>query len=150
MKIPQKILNTSALVFVIAFSILCAFKIQDLKFDYDFEAFFPNEDNELEVYETHRHRFEWDNEFVLLGLENKKGIFKKDFLKKVEALTTDLKNMPYTDRVISPTNIKNISLSGFAPVQKRLLHIEDESLYKDDSINIYNTPELIGSFFPQH
>lgn len=149
MKIPQKILNTSVLFFVIAFSILCAFKIQDLKFDYDFEAFFPNEDNELGVYETHRHRFEWDNEFVLLGLENKKGIFKKDFLEKVEALTKDLKNLTYTDRVISPTNIKNISLSGFAPVQKRLLHIENEELYKDDSVTIYNTPELIGSFFPK-
>ena len=149
MKIPQKILNPLVLIFVIVFSIICAFKIQNLKFDYDFEAFFPNEDNELEVYETHRNRFEWDNEFVLLGLENKKGIFKKDFLQKVEALSIELKNLPYTDRVISPTNIKNISLSGFAPVQKRLLHIEDESLYKDDSINIYNTPELIGSFFPK-
>ena len=25
---------------------------------------------------------------------------------------------------------------------------EDESLYKEDSVTIYNTPELIGSFFP--
>lgn len=149
MKFSQKIINTSALFFVIAFTILCAFKIQDLKFDYDFEAFFPNEDNELEVYETHRNRFEWDNEFVLIGLENKSGIFKKDFLQKVEALSNELKQIPYTDRVISPTNIKNISVSGVVPVQKRLLHIDDESLYKDDSINIYNTPELIGSFFPK-
>ncbi|MBC7696352.1 MAG: MMPL family transporter [Burkholderiales bacterium] len=149
MKIPQKILNTSILVFVIAFSILCAFKIKDLKFNYDFEAFFPNEDNELGVYETHRNRFEWDNEFVLLGIENKNGIFKKDFLQKIENLSNDLKKIPYTDRVISPTNIKNISLSGLAPVQKRLMHVDDESLYKEDSINIYNTPELIGSFFPK-
>jgi predicted RND superfamily exporter protein len=149
MKIPQKILHPIVLFFVVAFSILCAFKIQDLKFDYDFEAFFPNEDNELGLYETHRNRFEWDNEFVLLGLENKAGIFKKDFLQKVELLSDELKKLTYVDRIISPTNIKNISLSGLAPVQKRLLHIEDESLYKDDSINIYNTPELIGSFFPK-
>lgn len=149
MKFSQKIINYSVLVFVVAFTILCAFKIQNLKFDYDFEAFFPNEDNELEVYETHRNRFEWDNEFVLLGLENKSGIFKKDFLTKVESLTNELKTIRYIDRVISPTNIKNVSLSGLAPVQKRLLHIDDESLYKEDSINIYNTPELIGSFFPR-
>ena len=84
MKIPQKTLNTLVLVFVIAFTVLCAFKIKDLKFNYDFEAFFPNEDNELGLYETHRNRFEWDNEFVLLGIENKKGIFHKDFLEKVE------------------------------------------------------------------
>jgi predicted RND superfamily exporter protein len=149
MKFSQKLINYSVLVFVISFTVLCAFKIQDLKFDYDFEAFFPNEDNELEVYETHRNRFEWDNEFVLLALENKSGIFKKEFLQKVEALSNELKQIPHTDRVISPTNIKNISLSGIVPIQKRLLHIDDETLYKDDSINIYNTPELIGSFFPK-
>lgn len=149
MKIPQKILNSFVIVFVIAFTVLCAFKIKDLKFNYDFEAFFPNEDNELGIYETHRNRFEWDNEFVLLGLENKKGIFQKDFLEKVNALSNELKDIPHTDRVISPTNIKNISLSGLAPIQKRLMHIDDESLYKEDSINIYNTPELIGSFFPK-
>ncbi len=149
MKISQKILNSFVIVFVIAFSVLCAFKIKDLKFNYDFEAFFPNEDNELEIYETHRNRFEWDNEFVLLGLENKKGIFQKDFLEKVNSLSKELKDIPHTDRVISPTTIKNISLSGVAPIQKRLMHIDDESLYKEDSINIYNTPELIGSFFPK-
>ncbi|MES2761187.1 MAG: MMPL family transporter [Bacteroidota bacterium] len=149
MKVSQKIINYTVLIFVVAFSVLCAFEVRHLKFDYDFEAFFPNEDSELEVYETHRNRFEWDNEFVLLGLENKKGIFKKDFLIKIDTLTKELNAMAYVSRVISPTNIKNISLSGLAPVQKRLLHIDDESLYKDDSTNIYNTPELIGSFFPK-
>lgn len=149
MKIPQKILNSSILILVIGFSILCGFKIKDLKFNYDFEAFFPNEDNELSVYETHRNRFEWDNEFVLLGIENKAGIFRKDFLEKIESLSNELKILPHIDRVISPTNIKNISLSGLAPIQKRLLHIDDESLYKEDSINIYSTPELVGSFFPK-
>ena len=71
------------------------------------------------------------------------------FLEKIENLSKELKDIPNTDRVISPTTIKNISLSGLAPVQKRLLHIDDPSLYKDDSIAIYNTPELIGSFFPK-
>ncbi len=82
MKLNQKKLSYVVIFFAIAFTLLCAFKIKDLKFNYDFEAFFPNEDSELEVYHTHRDRFEWDNEFVLLGLENKKGIFKKEFLQK--------------------------------------------------------------------
>ena len=148
MKLNQKTLSYAVVSFVIAFSVLCGFKLKDLQFNYDFEAFFPNEDSELERYHTHRDRFEWDNEFVLLGLENKKGIFKKDFLQKVESLSRELKEIPYVNKVISPTNIKNVSLSGLAPVQKRLLHIEDESLYAEDSTTIYNTPELIGSFFP--
>jgi uncharacterized protein len=149
MKITQNIRHILTLSFVIVFTIFCAFQIKHLKFNYDFEAFFPNEKNELGVYETHRNRFEWDNEFVLLGIENKEGIFQKKFLKNIESLSNDLKDIRYTERVISPTTIKNVSLTGLAPVQKRLLHIDDESLYKDDSIAIYSNPELIGSFFPK-
>ena len=86
MKFSQKKLSYLVLVLVVGISILFAFKIKNLNFNYDFEAFFPNEDNELETYNKHRDRFEWDNEFVLLGIENKKGIFKKDFLAKISAL----------------------------------------------------------------
>ncbi len=148
MKYSQKKLSYLVLVLVVGISILFAFKIKTLSFNYDFEAFFPNEDNELETYNKHRDRFEWDNEFVLLGIENKKGIFKKDFLTKIEHLSNDLKLINDVDRIVSPTNIKNVSFSGLAPVEKRLIHVEDETLYKDDSANIYSSPELIGSFFP--
>ncbi|MBS1638365.1 MAG: MMPL family transporter [Bacteroidetes bacterium] len=143
----QKHYSILVLSLALLFSVWCGFKIKDLQFDYDFEAFFPNEDNELGYYQDFRNRFEWDNEFVLLGIENKQGIFRKDFLVKVDSLTADLKKIPFIDRVISPTNIKNISLNGM-PVQTRLLHIDDESLYASDSTHIYRTPELIGSFFP--
>ncbi len=34
------------------------------------------------------------------------------------------------------------------PVQKRVLHWENPDLYKDDSVEIYQTPHLVGSFFP--
>lgn len=149
MKFSQKNLSYLVLLLVVGISILFAFKIKSLNFNYDFEAFFPNEDKELEIYNNHRDRFEWDNEFVLLGIENKKGIFKKDFLAKIESLSNDLKLLDNVDRIISPTNIKNISYSGIVPIEKKLLHIDDETLYKNDSATIYNTPELIGSFFPQ-
>ena len=148
MKLQQKTFSYFVFITVILITVFFAFKIKDIKFSYDFEAFFPNEDSELEVYESHRNRFEWDNEFVLLGIENKKGIFRKDFLEKINSLTIDLKNTRYISRVLSPTNLKNLSLNGAAPVQTTLMHIDDETLYKDDSTIIYNTPELVGSFFP--
>ncbi len=134
---------------IIGFTFFCIIKIKDLKFNYDFEAFFPNEDNELEIYENHRNRFEWDNEFVLIGIENKSGIFEKKFLNQLDSLTKVLQEITYITRVISPTNLKSISLGGIIPIQNRLLHLEDTSLYKSDSINIYKTPNLIGSFFPK-
>jgi predicted RND superfamily exporter protein len=149
MKLSQKKLSYFVLVLVVGISILFAFKIKSLNFNYDFEAFFPNEDNELETYNKHRYRFEWDNEFVLLGIENKKGVFKKDFLTNVESLSNDLKLLNNVDKIVSPTNIKNISYSGITPIEKKLIHIDEETLYGIDSTAIYNTPELIGSFFPK-
>ncbi len=138
------------LLFVLAFSVLCGFQLLNLKFDYDFEAFFPNEDNELEHYTTYRKTFEYDNEFVLVALENKTGIFKKDFLSRIDSLTKDLSKLKHIKQVSSPTNLKSMSLGGLVPMQLRVLHFEDESAYKADSTVIYNSPFLIGSYFPKN
>jgi uncharacterized protein len=144
----QKLYNSLILSAVILFSALCVYKIKDIKFDYDFEAFFPNEDNELEVYNNYRKTFEYDNEFALVAVESKSGIFKKDFLIKIDSLTDQLSRLKHVVKVTSPTNLKTLSLGGFAPVQTRVLHIEDETLYKEDSLAIYSSAYLIGSFFP--
>ena len=64
---------------MVLFTAFCIYKSKDLSFDYDFEAFFPNEDHELELYNKFRNTFEYDNEFALIALENNKGIFNKSF-----------------------------------------------------------------------
>jgi predicted RND superfamily exporter protein len=136
------------LALVLVFTCFCLYRLQFLKFNYDFEAFFPNENNELELYNNYRKTFEHDNEFVLVALENRSGIFKKPFLLRVDSLTKALSEINNIQKVTSPTNLKTISLSGLMPVQTRVLHIEDESLYAGDSMNIYQSPHLVGSFFP--
>src|ERR1700741_4675161 len=112
MKFSYKGWSRIVILFIVVFSVVCGFYVQKLKFDYDFEAFFPNEDSELNVYENYRKTFEHDNEFVLIGLENQKGIFQKDFLEKVDLLTRDLKKIEYVKNIVSPTNLKNLSLGG--------------------------------------
>ncbi len=133
---------------MVLFSLLCVYKLQDLRFDYDFEAFFPNEDHELELYNKYRKTFEYDNEFALVAVENNSGIFNKAFLNRVDSLTKVLSELKYIVRVTSPTNLKMLSLGGLVPMQTRALHFEDETLYKEDSIKIYQSPHLVGSFFP--
>jgi len=122
----------------------------NLRFDYDFEAFFPNEDDELEHYNTYRKTFEYDNEFVLVALENKEGIFRKDFLLRIDSLSRELSQIKTVKQVTSPTNLKTVSLGGLLPVQTVVLHFEDEQAYKTDSASIYNSPFLIGSYFPKN
>ena len=95
----QKTYNLIIIGFVLVFSLFCVYKLQNIKFDYDFEAFFPNEDHELEIYNNYRKTFEYDNEFALVAVENKSGIFKKDFLLKIDSLTKKLSDLKYVQRV---------------------------------------------------
>lgn len=87
---------------------------------------------------------------MLIALENKTGIFEKSFLEKVNALTADLSKLRYVNKVMSPTNLKLLSLGGLAPVQTKVLHFENPELYKDDSTQIYQSGEFVGSFFPKN
>lgn len=144
----QKTYNLIIIGFVLVFSLFCVYKLQNIKFDYDFEAFFPNEDHELEIYNNYRKTFEYDNEFALVAVENKAGIFKKDFLLKIDSLTKKLSDLKYVQRVTSPTNLKTLSLGGLIPIQTSVLHFQDPDLYKDDSIAIYRSSYLAGFFFP--
>ena len=72
----EKIYHFIVLALTAILSVFFAVQLPHLRFNYDFEAFFPNEDNELERYNEFRNRFEYDNEFILLAVENKKGIFR--------------------------------------------------------------------------
>lgn len=87
---------------------------------------------------------------MLISLENKAGIFSKDFLQRVDSLTNVFAAIEYVKQVNSPTNLKIIKFGGLVPVKTGLLHIEDESLYGKDSVSIYKSPYLIGSYFPKN
>ena len=78
-----KRLSYVALSFVLLVTVLSFYELRNIKFDYDFESFFPTNDPDLDKYIDFRNTFEYDNEFILLAIENKKGIFREDFLNKI-------------------------------------------------------------------
>ncbi|MFN8229847.1 MAG: MMPL family transporter [Bacteroidia bacterium] len=143
----QKKYYLTVLTLVILFTVYCSLIVPKLSFNYNFESFFPNEDNETEIYNNYRKTFEYDNEFALIAIERNKGIFEYNFLNDINNFTTELGKIKNIVKVTSPTNIKHISFGGLIPVQSKILHFNDKSLYKDDSISIYNSSYLIGSFF---
>ncbi len=144
----QKIRSILVIALTLIVTVIAGYYASRLKFNYDFEAFFPKEDQELDTYLEYREKFEYDNEFVLLGIENKNGIFKKDFLQKIHLLTEDLKKIAEVKKVVSPTTLKSLQLGGLVPTEIQLLHYDDPSFYNEDSSAIYNSQELIGSIFP--
>lgn len=122
------------------------YRSSQLEFDYDFEKFFPQEDNDLVFYKNYRSTFENDNDFVLIGLVNEKGVFDRPFLEKVETFTGSLRTLPHLREVISPLEMKYVEVSptnlGFR--KKAFFHIKEESKYKADQKRIESSIEPIS------
>lgn len=118
-------------------------------FDYDFEKFFPDDDPETRYFEEYRKTFGSDNDFVLFGLLNEDGIFDRDFLKDVAALTDSLKTARHVVAVNSPTNAKQLTFDPVfgSPIERPWLRYDQPEKYQTDSVRIYEHPPLVGTFF---
>ena len=133
------------------FLITCAsiFLISKLKFDYDFEAFFPHDDPETEFYQNFRKKFETDNDFFIVVLENNEGVFEKEFLTKVDSLTNQLRRIENIDEANGPTQLTEFvrdPLLGSVFTRPTLRWQEPEN-YAIDSASIFNSTHLVDVFF---
>lgn len=117
-----------------------------LEFDYDFEKFFPQEDNDLVFYEDYREKFENDNDFILLGFTNENGVFDQQFLQKIQGFTAKLRELPHLREVISPLEMKFIEVTpasmGFS--QRPFFHVDDTSKYSSDRKRIESSIEPVS------
>lgn len=132
---------------VVAITVVALFFTTNLKFDYSFESFFPTDDKDLQFYLDYRDQFEYDNEFILVGIENKEGVFRKDFLLKIKSLTDSVKALKNVTRVLSPVTAKNAVIGPLGVVEVPYLHIDSVTRYAEDSVAIYKSKELVSTLF---
>jgi uncharacterized protein len=124
--------------------------IPSLQFDYNFEKFFPVDDEESSYFFEHRKKFESDNDFLLIAIQNENGIFETNFLKKVNKLSNELaEKVPHVQFVSSITNQKEqLIFPGGGGSSKLYLDTIDVDL-KRDSSRIYRSKELVNVLVAQ-
>ena len=145
--------NKSKIVLLIV-SLISGFflyNLRNIEFDYDFEAFFAEDDIATNFLVEHRERFETDNDFVFIALDNQGSVFEQSFLEKTELLVKDLATDTLIESVQSLTNMIDFIKTPFAPnVFKRpYLSIESPENYQQDSTRIFERPELVGFMIRQ-
>lgn len=145
-----KLISRLLLLLIAVITISALWLCRSIKFDYNFESFFPKGDDDLEFYLDYRQQFEYDNEFALIGIENSSGIFDRTFLEKVERFSDSLRHVPDIVRVLSPSDIKHPVIGPIGAVEVPYLHIDDPAQYKADSAYIYNSRELRGTLFAKN
>lgn len=130
------------LSFILALSLLFLLAVRELRFDYNFEKFFPNHDAQTQFYQQHRARFESDNDFLLLAIEHKKGIYDLAFLRKIEQLSQDIETkVPYIRRVVSITSAKEVKFYAFGGFLDPYIHFK-KYLLPSDAQRIAQREEL--------
>jgi uncharacterized protein len=143
----EKKLAKRTLLLLGIITVFAAFQIPKLQFNYDFEKFFPQGDEDLKFFLDYRQKFTPDTDFILVGLEDETSVFNQEFLQEVDRLTDTLETLPFTNSVSSPTRLKSLILGPFGPIEVPYIHVSKPELYVTDSARIYQSPDLIGSFF---
>ena len=125
------------------------YKVPDIGFDYDFEAFFAENEPSTVFLNEHRKRFETDNDFIFVSLENNgQTVFDQDFLNRVKSFTNALGEDTLVESVQSLTNMEDFVKTSFSPTvfSRPYINIDSPEKYPKDSIRIFERPELAGLF----
>ncbi|MBL4708590.1 MAG: hypothetical protein JKY48_09160 [Flavobacteriales bacterium] len=120
------------LVAVGLLTIVFGYFSQMLKFDYNVESYFDENDPKLNYYKEHKERFGNDFNFILVGL-NAKKIIDHSFLVKVDSISRNLNRLKLITKVQSLSNIKEYVASPLGPpIGISLFHLNDSSKFLSD------------------
>jgi len=126
-------------------TLFLGFNILNLRFDYDFEKFFPAEDKEADFFYAHREQFEADNNFLLIAIERKEGLFDLDFLRKVERFRKEIEKLPNVKGARAITNQDEVFINSFGGAfTKPYIQFKKDEL-KNDSVRIFRAEELVNT-----
>ena len=153
-KLFEKLNKTNAKGIIASFlllSTIAGYFALNPKFDYDFEKFFPRDNDELSFYEDYREKFGTENDFLLFGVENYgASIYDSSFLARFSDLHIALSKVEGVESVLSIKTIKYFRKSPFGIIPFPVLHLENKDLYVQDSLRLLETASLYQQFISRN
>ena len=119
-------------------ALVSGFFLPQSKVTFDFDQFFPEGDEDLEYFKAFIEEFETDDNFLLIAVENKDGVFDQDFLERFHEYSIAIKDVPHIIKVQSLTQMRNPIKTPFGISSIPIIHINDPSKYARDKENLLN------------
>ncbi len=91
------------------------FSLFNAKFEFSFDDFFPQNDPDLDFFMEFIEDFETDDNFYLIALENKEGVFDQQYLTELDSLTKSIKILPNVNEALSLTSLMFPVMTPFGP-----------------------------------
>jgi hypothetical protein len=138
--------NTFIVILFLSLSAISVALIPNLKFSFDFEQFFPKGDKELDFYRQFVKEFETDDNFLLVAIERKEGVFEQHFLENFHDFTLKTRDLKYVTESQSMTKFRYPVKTPFAVTTIPAIHIDDPSLYDSDKEKIMQDERFVSNF----
>ncbi|MCB0566378.1 MAG: MMPL family transporter [Phaeodactylibacter sp.] len=140
------------LLSVVTFGILAiisAFSISQLKFSFDFEQFFPEGDEDLEFFQEFIQEFEADDNFMIVGIRRKEGVFDQTFLEQFHDFSIQARRLPHITECQSLTKFAYPVKTPFAIATVPAIHIDKPAYYERDKKRILNDERFVYNFISE-
>jgi predicted RND superfamily exporter protein len=118
-----------------------------IEVDYDFEKFFPMSDEETNFFNSYRDKFESDNDFLLISIENSPTVFDWTFLEKVKDLQKEIsktKNVVFAKSIVSEREMY-IFPGGAGSASRPYINFDEKHLKKDQG-DLMENVEMVNTF----
>lgn len=130
----------------ITFGVLALLSIYggfNLKFSFDFEQFFPKGDPDLEFFKEFISDFETDDNFLIVAVERKDGVFDQKFLEDFHDLSIKLKSVPHITESQSLTKVEYPIKTPFGITTLPAIHIDQPEKYEADKKKILEDERFV-------
>ncbi|WNB17213.1 efflux RND transporter permease subunit [Marivirga arenosa] len=116
-----------------------------LSVSFEFEKFFAEGNEDRVFFEQHVEKFGYDNDYLLVAIQNSPSIFQSSFLQKLEHWTNSIDSIDGIQSARSLFELKHIIKAPFGYNAIPLLHVDDENRLKSDSVRI-SSHDLYSKF----
>ena len=120
-----------------------------LNFTFDFEQFFPKGDKDLEFFKQFVEDFETDDNFLLVAIEKKDGVFEQQFLKDFHDFTLKARELPNVISSQSMTQVEYPIKTPFAITTIPAIHRDEPSRYDRDRKRILQDERFVGNLISE-
>ncbi|GAB4496646.1 MAG: MMPL family transporter [Saprospiraceae bacterium] len=125
------------------------FLLTRLKFSFDFEQFFPQGDPEYEFFKNYIKEFETDDNFLLVAVERREGVFDQAFLEKFHDFTVKAGELPHVTSSMSLTKMQYPLKTPFGVTAVPAVHISDTSYYATDRARVLQDQRLVHNLISE-
>lgn len=143
-----RVLLKIALVSLVALSFVFAYGVGQLRVEYNFEKFFPVDDAETDFFLDYRQKFESDNDFLLIAIENSPTVFDYSFLQKVkrfqERIDT-LSTVRFTRSIVSENEVY-IFPGGGGSASRPYIDFSQKNKLAQDEKDLMENQEMVNTF----